>query len=139
MKVVDHAFICIFISIFCFVKDISGRVFREQYQTENVLNGDDGPAEEDVVLSRKKRAGVAYLLSAEEQQYVVDLHNDYRRMVDPEASNMEYMVRSMHFPFKYQLKTKRTKTIKHPALSVQEGRIYVPSCFCVCFEIKGTV
>eukprot|EP00057_Strongylocentrotus_purpuratus_P025855 XP_011680329.1 PREDICTED: uncharacterized protein LOC105445895 [Strongylocentrotus purpuratus] len=43
---------------------------------------------------REKRAttpGTPLLFSAENQQNLVDWHNDYRRQVSPAASNMEYM------------------------------------------------
>ncbi|XP_041457491.1 peptidase inhibitor 16-like [Lytechinus variegatus] len=44
---------------------------------------------------REKRAittpGTPHVFTAAEQQNLVDWHNDYRRQVSPEASNMEYM------------------------------------------------
>lgn len=52
------------------------------------------PVEDGLTKSREKRAtlGTPLPFSPEEETNLVNLHNNYRRLVSPPASNMDYMV-----------------------------------------------
>ena len=75
----------------------SDSVESSKREAPNVKDGileNDGMADMRVSQSRKKRAsdGQPLNLTSDEQQLILDLHNDHRRNVSPEASNMEFMV-----------------------------------------------